>query len=103
MLDVLNDIEAWQGAGRDVALATLVSVRGSAPRDPGAALAVSSQGELAGSVSGGCVEAALVDEAGRVLHGGTPRLVEYGISDSDAQAVGLTCGGRLRIFVERLA
>ena len=103
MLDVLDDITTWQREGRDVALATLVEVRGSAPRDPGAALAVSNGGQLAGSVSGGCVEAALVDEADAVLRGGPPRIVEYGISDADAQAVGLTCGGRLRIFVELVA
>lgn len=103
MLDLLDDITTWQRCGREVALATLVGVRGSAPRDPGAALAVTNSGELAGSVSGGCVEAALVDEAAEVLRGAPARLVEYGISDADAQAVGLTCGGRLRIFVERLA
>lgn len=102
MLDVLTDITAWQREGREVALATLVSVQGSAPRDPGAALAVNSAGELAGSVSGGCVEAALVEEAQRVLRGAAPHLVEYGISDAEAQSVGLTCGGRLNIFVERL-
>ena len=102
MLDVLADITAWQRRGQDVALATLVSVQGSAPRDPGAALAVNSAGDLAGSVSGGCVEAALVEEAQRVLQGAAPHLVEYGITDAEAQSVGLTCGGRLNIFVERL-
>ncbi len=102
MLDLLGDIIRWQSQGNAVALATLVDVRGSAPRDPGAALAVTDRGDVAGSVSGGCVEAALVDEAEHVLRGEPARLVEYGISDADAQAVGLTCGGRLRVLVERL-
>ncbi len=103
MLDLLDDIAGWQRAGREIALATLVDVRGSAPRDPGAALAITNAGELAGSVSGGCVEAALVEEAGSILSGAPARIVEYGISDADAQAVGLTCGGKLRVFIERLA
>lgn len=100
MLDLLDDIMAWQRAGRAVALATLVDVRGSAPRDPGAALAVSDTGDITGSVSGGCVEAALVQEAESVLRSRTARVVEYGISDAEGQAVGLTCGGRLRLLVE---
>lgn len=102
MLELLATIRAWQREGHDVALATLVAVSGSAPRDPGVAFAVCSDGRLAGSISGGCVESALFDEAREVLRAKRARAVEYGLSDDDAQAVGLTCGGRLRLLVEPL-
>ena len=102
MKDVLDDIERWRTAGKRVALARVVGVEGSGPRLPGAAMAVSEDGEVAGSVSGGCVEGAVLTEALAVLEGGAPRLVIYGIADEDAFAVGLTCGGTIHVFVEPL-
>jgi hypothetical protein len=100
--DVLDDIEQWQGAGHRVALARVVAVSGSGPREPGAAMAVNDEGRVAGSVSGGCVEGAVVAEALEVLASGQPRLCTFGFSDEDAFSVGLTCGGTVRIFVEPL-
>jgi len=102
MKDVLDDIDRWKAAGRRVALARVVALEGSGPRGPGAAMAVSEDGEVAGSVSGGCVEGAVVSEALDVLGTGTPRLVTFGYSDDEAHAVGLTCGGTISLFVELL-
>ena len=102
MKEVLDDIERWRAAGRRVALARVVGVEGSGPRDPGATMAVSEDGEVAGSVSGGCVEGAVVTEALEVLADGTPRLVSFGYSDDEAFAVGLTCGGTISVFIEAL-
>lgn len=99
MLDLLPDLRRWHEADTDVALAVLVEVRGSAPRGPGAAMAVGADGAVAGSVSGGCVEGALYEAAQEVLADGVPRLLTYGVSDASAFAVGLTCGGTLRVFV----
>ncbi len=103
MKDVLDDIERWQRAGTRVALARVVAVTGSGPREPGAAMAVNDRGEVAGSVSGGCVEGAVVAEALEVLASGEPRLCTFGYSDDEAFSVGLTCGGTVRIFIEPLA
>ena len=100
MKDVLPDIEAWRASGKGVAVATVVKVEGSAPRPVGAALAVSDAGDLAGSVSGGCVETAVFEEAQEVLRTGTPRLLRYGITDEMAWDVGLACGGTIEVFVE---
>jgi xanthine dehydrogenase accessory factor len=101
--DVLDDIERWRAAGKRVAVARVVGLEGSGPRDPGAAMAVSEDGEVAGSVSGGCVEGAVLTEALEVLNGdGTPKLCTFGYSDDDAFAVGLTCGGTNHVFVEPL-
>jgi xanthine dehydrogenase accessory factor len=100
--DVLPAIAQWQEAGKAVALATVVRVEGTAPRPAGAKLAISDAGELAGSVSGGCVEGAVVEEALAVLRSGTPRLVEYGITADMLTDVGLSCGGRISVFVEPL-
>ncbi len=100
MKDVLDDIEKWQRAGHHVALARVITVIGSGPRDPGATMAVNENGEVAGSVSGGCVEGAVVAEALEVLASGKPRLCTFGYSDDEAFSVGLTCGGTIRIFVE---
>jgi xanthine dehydrogenase accessory factor len=101
--DVLAEIDRWQRAGRRVAVARVVEVEGSGPRDPGATMAVSEAGEVAGSVSGGCVEGAVVTEALDVLAGdGTPRLCTFGYSDDEAFAVGLTCGGTIHVLVEPL-
>ena len=99
MRDILDTLERWAGEGRRAALATLVGVERSAPRAPGAALAVSDSGEVAGSVTGGCVEPAVYEEARQVLGGGPPRLVTYGIADEEAFEVGLPCGGTVHIFV----
>lgn len=103
MKDILDDIDRWRAAGKRVAVARVVNIEGSGPRDPGAAMAVSEDGEVAGSVSGGCVEGAVVGEALGILHGdGAPKLVKFGYSDDEAFAVGLTCGGIIHLFIEPL-
>ena len=102
MRDVLERVVDWRADGARVALATVVGVQDSAPRQPGATMAVNERGEVAGSVSGGCVEGAVVETARQVMASGEPQLVTYGYSDADAFAVGLTCGGTIQIFVERL-
>ena len=103
MREVLDDIERWRGAGKQVAVARVVGVDGSGPRDPGATMAVSQDGEVAGSVSGGCVEGAVVQEALAVLAGERERgVVTFGYSDDEAFAVGLTCGGTIHVFIEPL-
>ena len=103
MKEVVADIERWRAAGKKVAVARVVNIEGSGPRDPGATMAVSEDGEVAGSVSGGCVEGAVVAEALDVLRGdGVPRLVRFGYSDDEAFAVGLTCGGTIHLFIEPL-
>jgi xanthine dehydrogenase accessory factor len=99
MKDVLPTLEAWSAEGLRFATATVVKTERSAPRSPGAVLAVSEKGEVAGSVTGGCVEPAVYDEAQEVLAGGPPRLVTYGIADEEAFEVGLPCGGTVHIFV----
>ena len=102
MIDVLDTVERWRREGQRVAVATVVGVEQSAPRDPGAMLAVNERGDVAGSVSGGCVESAVYEEGQDAIASGRPRLVTYGISDADAISVGLTCGGTIHVFVERL-
>ena len=103
MKEVLDDIERWRGAGVPVAIARVVGVDGSGPRDPGATMAVNEAGEVSGSVSGGCVESAVVSEALQILAGDRPRgVVSFGYSDDDAFAVGLTCGGTVHLYVEPL-
>jgi len=96
---VLSEIHRWRDEGSRVAIARVVTTDGSAPRDPGATMVVREDGTVAGSVSGGCVEGAVVAESLAVLETGTPRLVSFGYSDDDAFAVGLTCGGVIGIFV----
>ncbi len=100
MRDILTEISGWWQSGETFGLATVVRTFRSAPRDPGAALAVSAAGDVVGSVSGGCVEGAVYEVAQEVCETGTPVLQTYGVSDDDAFAVGLTCGGILDIFVE---
>jgi xanthine dehydrogenase accessory factor len=102
MKEVIADIDRWQAAGRRVAVARVIGVEGSGPRDPGATMAVSEDGEVAGSVSGGCVEGAVVAEALAVLDSGVPKLCTFGYSDDEAFAVGLTCGGTVHLLVEPL-
>jgi xanthine dehydrogenase accessory factor len=98
--DVLDTLESWLADGKRVATATVVKTERSAPRQPGAVLAVSEDGEVAGSVTGGCVEPAVYDEARAVLAGEAPRLLTYGIADEEAFEVGLPCGGTVHIFVD---
>lgn len=100
--DVLEQAAAWQDAGRGVAVATVVHTWGSSPRPAGSQLAVDDAGHFVGSVSGGCVEGAVVAAAGQVIASGEPRMLEFGVSDEQAWAVGLACGGQIRVYVERL-
>lgn len=102
MKEILDDIDRWQADGKRVAVARVVDIDGSGPRDPGAAMAVSEDGEVAGSVSGGCVEGAVVTEALDILDSGGRRVVTFGYSDDEAFAVGLTCGGTIHLFIEPL-
>lgn len=103
MKDLLDDIDRWQHDGKRVALARVVDIEGSGPRDPGAAMAVNEVGEVVGSVSGGCVEGAVVSESLSVLSGERDAgIITFGYSDDDAFAVGLTCGGTIRLFIEEL-
>jgi xanthine dehydrogenase accessory factor len=101
MKDVLEDVDAWTERGDGVAIATVIAVKRSAPRPPGAKMAVNDRGEVSGAVSGGCVEGAVVEVAEDVLRGGPPRLLHFGIADSEAWDVGLPCGGEIDVFVER--
>ena len=100
--DILPAVERWQAAGQRVAMATVVRVEGTAPRPEGSKLAITESGEMAGSVSGGCVEGAVAEEARGVLRSGTPRLLRYGITADMLTDVGLSCGGQIEVFVEPL-
>ena len=101
--DILPDVERWRERGERVAVATVVTMYGSAPRRPGAKLAVSESGELSGSVSGGCVEPAVVHSAMEVIETGEPQMLEFGISEEENfEKIGLSCGGTIHVFVERL-
>lgn len=102
MREILPQVEQWLREGCQVTAATVVQVFKSAPRLPGAVMAVNSRGEVAGSVSGGCVEAAVVEEATAILASGRARMLTYGIADDQAFEVGLTCGGTIHLFAERL-
>ena len=103
MKDVVDDVRTWRGRGDGVAIATVVSVKRSAPRPPGAKMAINEHGEVSGAVSGGCVEGAVVEAAGEVLRERAPRLLHFGIADSEAWDVGLPCGGEIDVFVEEYA
>jgi xanthine dehydrogenase accessory factor len=102
MRELLADLDRWQRQGKRVALARVVDVEGSGPRLPGAAMAVTEDGEVAGSVSGGCVEGAVVTEALQCLADGSRKIVTFGYSDDEAFAVGLTCGGTIHLYLEPL-
>ncbi|MGB8881019.1 MAG: XdhC/CoxI family protein [Solirubrobacteraceae bacterium] len=100
MQEVLSEIGAWRERGDRIALATVIDVQRSAPRPPGAKMAVNEHGEIAGSVSGGCVEGAVAEIADGILRGDPPQLVHFGIADSDAWDVGLPCGGEIDVWVQ---
>ena len=102
MKEILGDIERWRARGEKVAIATVVATRKSAPRPVGSKLAISESGEIAGSVSGGCVESDVYENAREVLESGKPKLLCYGIKDEEAWEVGLPCGGEIDVFVEVL-
>jgi len=100
--DILSTAETWKTEGRQVALATVVDTWGSAPRPVGSHLVIDGEGNFMGSVSGGCVEGAVVTEAMEVIAEGAPRMLEFGVADETAWRVGLSCGGTIRVYVERL-
>ena len=100
--DVLNQAAKWLREGKNVALATVVDSWGSSPRPPGSQLVVTEDSIFVGSVSGGCIEGAVVTEALEVLKTGNPRVLEYGVSNELAWEVGLACGGQVKVFVEAL-
>jgi len=103
MREILSDIDRWRAQNKQIAIARVVDIEGSGPRDPGAAMAVNQDGEVCGSVSGGCVEGAVVAEALEILSTNSPgRLVKFGYSDDEAYAVGLTCGGVVHLFIAPL-
>jgi xanthine dehydrogenase accessory factor len=101
MKDVLEEVDAWNARGDAIALATVIGVKRSAPRPPGAKMAINANGEIAGAVSGGCVEGAVVEVAEQVLETGVPQLLHFGIADEEAWDVGLPCGGEIDVWVER--
>jgi len=101
-LDPLVTAESWRKSGRDVAIATVIETWGSAPRPAGSHLVIDADGNFEGSVSGGCVEGAVITEALDVIGSGEAKMLEFGVADETAWRVGLSCGGRIRVYVERL-
>ncbi|MBH01507.1 MAG: xanthine dehydrogenase [Acidimicrobiaceae bacterium] len=102
MKEIVKDIRRWQKQGKKIAVARVIDLDGSGPRLPGAAMAVTEEGEVAGSVSGGCVEGAVVLEALEVIKNNERHIVSFGYSDEEAFSVGLTCGGTVHLFIEPL-
>jgi len=100
--EIVSEVERWRDEGEEVVVATVVATRRSAPRPVGASLAVSGSGKMCGSVSGGCVESDVFENAQEVLETGEPKLLTYGISDDLAWSVGLPCGGEIDVFLERV-
>jgi xanthine/CO dehydrogenase XdhC/CoxF family maturation factor len=100
--EILDQAEKWKKAGKGVALATVVTTWGSSPRPVGSKLVVDNDGEFLGSVSGGCVEGAVIGEAQNAIKDGKPRLLSFGVSNEQAWEVGLACGGKIQVFVERV-
>ena len=100
--DVLSTAAAWRAAGEQVAVATVTETWGSSPRPAGSRMAVTSSGKMAGSVSGGCIEGAVADAAQLTLRSGAPQLLDFGVSHERAWEVGLACGGKVKVFVEKL-
>jgi xanthine dehydrogenase accessory factor len=101
--DVLAVAVKWRAAGEDVALATVTETWGSSPRPAGSQMAVTRSGKMAGSVSGGCIEGAVADAAMETITTGTPKLLDFGVTNERAWEVGLACGGKVKVFVERLS
>jgi len=101
--DILKAAEEWRNSGRGVALATVVETWGSAPRPVGSNLVIDNEGNFLGSVSGGCVEGAVVTEAMDVIDNGKPKMLEFGVADETAWNVGLSCGGTIRVYVEKVS
>ncbi|MCZ4092771.1 XdhC family protein [Sinorhizobium psoraleae] len=102
VLDPLEIAETWCRGGRKVALATVIETWGSAPRPVGSHLVIDDEGNFQGSVSGGCVEGAVIAEAMEIIESGAPKILEFGVADETAWRVGLSCGGRIRVYVERI-
>jgi xanthine/CO dehydrogenase XdhC/CoxF family maturation factor len=102
MKEILDEVERWREKGEKVVVATVVATRRSAPRPVGTSLAVSESGQMCGSVSGGCVESDVYQNAREVMETGEPKLLSYGIADEEAWEVGLPCGGEIDVFVERV-
>ena len=102
MKEILEEVEKWREQGEKVVVATVIATRRSAPRPVGTSLAVSESGKMCGSVSGGCVESDVYENAREVMETGTPKLLSYGIADEEAWSVGLPCGGEIDVFVERV-
>ncbi|MCK3777462.1 XdhC family protein [Ensifer sesbaniae] len=102
VLDPLDIAEAWVREGREVAIATVIETWGSAPRPVGSHLVIDGEGNFQGSVSGGCVEGAVITEAADVIASGAPKVLDFGVADETAWRVGLSCGGRIRVLVERV-
>ncbi|WP_288900489.1 XdhC family protein [uncultured Sneathiella sp.] len=100
--DILAQALNWKKDGRKVALATVISTWGSAPRPAGSQLAIDETGQMVGSVSGGCVEGAVIQEALEIIKSGAPKTLEFGVSNDEAWEVGLACGGKINVFVEKL-
>jgi xanthine/CO dehydrogenase XdhC/CoxF family maturation factor len=100
--EIMQQAARWREAGKGVALATVVSTWGSSPRPTGSKLAIDEEGAFVGSVSGGCVEGAVIEEAQATIEDGKPRLLDFGVSDEQAWEVGLACGGKIQVFVERV-
>ena len=100
--DILKSAQDWRRAGKGVAIATVIETWGSAPRPVGSNLVIDDEGNFLGSVSGGCVEGAVVSEAVDVIGDGRARVLEFGVADETAWQVGLSCGGRISVYVERL-
>jgi xanthine dehydrogenase accessory factor len=102
MKEILDEVGRWREQGERVVVATVIATRRSAPRPVGTSLAVSESGQMCGSVSGGCVESDVYENAREVMETGTPKLLSYGIADEEAWSVGLPCGGEIDVFVERI-
>ena len=102
MKEILGEVEKWREQGEKVVVATVIATRRSAPRPVGTSLAVSESGKMCGSVSGGCVESDVYENAREVMETGEPKLLSYGIADEEAWSVGLPCGGEIDVFVERV-
>jgi xanthine/CO dehydrogenase XdhC/CoxF family maturation factor len=101
--DVLSVAAAWRAAGEQVAIATVAETWGSSPRPAGSQMAITASGRMAGSVSGGCIEGAVAEAAQETIRTGTPQLLDFGVSNERAWEVGLACGGKMKVFVERLS